>query len=91
MRRTSNAEDIKKVNALQDVIKVEQVSPGKFEVPNWDKVSQKRVREALLVLGETLPDSKRMFGTKDQVDPIRHLIGSASLWGRQSRKGCGLS
>ena len=72
---SANAEDIKKVNALQDAIKVEQVSPGTFEVPNWDKVSQKRVREALLVLGETLPDSKRMFGTKDQVDPIRHLIG----------------
>ena len=83
---SANAEDIKKVNALQDAIKVEQVSPGKFEVPNWDKVSQKRVREALLVLGETLPDSKRMFGTKDQVDPIRHLIGSASLWGGNPEK-----
>jgi hypothetical protein len=35
------------------------------------------VRDALLVLGETVPDTKRMNGTKDQVDPVRHLIGTA--------------
>ena len=27
-----------------------------------------------------------MFGTKDQVDPIRHLIGSATLWGGNPEK-----
>jgi len=44
-------------------------------------VSQKKVREALLVLGSTLPDSRRMFGARDQVDPVRHLIGTAMGWG----------
>jgi hypothetical protein len=28
-----------------------------------------------------LPDQNRMFGTKEQVDPVRRLIGAASLWG----------
>jgi hypothetical protein len=74
-------EDLKKVHALQDAIKVSQKSPGKFEVPNWDPASQKKVRDALLVLGSTLPDFKKAFGTKEQVDPVRHLIGSASAWG----------
>ncbi|MBI3796646.1 MAG: DUF1254 domain-containing protein [Deltaproteobacteria bacterium] len=77
----ANPKDIEQVHALQDAIKVEQKSPGKFEVPNWEQASQKKVREALIVLGSTVPDTKRMFGTKDQVDPVRHLIGSAMAWG----------
>jgi hypothetical protein len=73
--------DLKKVHALQDAIKFEQKNPGKFEIPAWDPASQKMIREALLVLGSTLPDSQRMFGSKDEVDPVRHLIGAAMAWG----------
>lgn len=73
--------DLKRVNALQDAITVEQTSTGIFETPNWDQASQKKVREALLALGSTLPDLKHAFGTRDQVDPIRHLIGAAMGWG----------
>ena len=69
------------VHALQDAIKVEQKSAGKFEVPNWDPASQKKVRDALLVLGATLPDFKATFGTRNEVDPVRHLIGAAAAWG----------
>jgi hypothetical protein len=50
-------------------------------VPNWDQASQKKVRDALLVLATTIPDFKGAFGTKAQVDPIRHLIGTAAGWG----------
>jgi hypothetical protein len=77
----TDPEDVKKVHALQDAIKVSQSSPGKFEVPNWGSASQKKVRDALLVLGSTTPDFKKAFGTKEQVDPIRHLIGTALGWG----------
>ena len=28
-----------------------------------------------------MPDTRGMFGTRDQVDPVRHVIGSASAWG----------
>jgi hypothetical protein len=73
--------DMNQVHALQDAIKVEQKSSGKYEVPNFDPVSQKKVRDALLVLGSTIPDTKRMFGSRSEVDPVRHLIGSAVLWG----------
>ena len=78
--------DMKQVYALQDAIKVEQKSSGKFEVPNFDPISQKRVRDALLVLGTTIPDAKRMFGSRSEVDPVRHLIGSAILWGGLPQK-----
>jgi hypothetical protein len=82
----ADPKDLQQVHALQDAIKVSQNSPGTFEVPNWDQASQKKVREALLVLGSTLPDSKGMFGTKDQVDPVRRLIGAAMAWGGNPEK-----
>lgn len=77
----TKAEDVKQVHALQDAMKVEQASAGKFEVPAWDASSQKKVRDALLVLATTMPDFKGAFGTKEQVNPVRHLIGSAAAWG----------
>lgn len=82
----TDPKDIERVHALQDAIKVQQASKGGFEAPNWDKESQKKVRDALLVLAATLPDSKRMFGPKDKVDPVRHLVGTASGWGGNREK-----
>lgn len=73
--------DIKTATALQDAIRIDQKSPGAFEVPNWDQASQKKVRDALLVLAETLPDTRRAFGKADEVDPVRRLICAASAWG----------
>jgi hypothetical protein len=81
-----NPADLAEVHKLQDAIQVDQSHPGQFETPNWDPASQKKVRDALIVLGATLPDSKRMFGAKDQVDPVRHLIGSAMAWGGNPEK-----
>jgi hypothetical protein len=77
----ADPKDLEQVHSLQDAIKVEQKSAGRFNVPNWEQASQKRVRDALLALGATLPDSKRMFGPHGQVDPVRHLIGAAMAWG----------
>jgi len=77
----ADPKDVQQVHALQDAIKVSQKSAGTFEVPHWDPASQKKVRDALLVLASTLPDTNRMFGTKAQVDPVRRLIGAASAWG----------
>jgi hypothetical protein len=73
--------DIKTVHALQDAIKITQKDTGKLELPNWDAVSQKKVRDALLVLGSTLQDYKGAFGTKAKVDPVKHLVGTATGWG----------
>ena len=83
----NDPEDIKKANMLQDAIKVEQPGgPGTFETPDWDQASQKKVRDALLVLGSTLPDFKGALGPKGEVDPVRHLIGAAAAWGGNPAK-----
>jgi hypothetical protein len=78
--------DLDAVHALQDAIAVWQGAVGNFEIPHWDAVSQKAVRDALLQLSATLPDSKGMFGTKQDTDPVRRLIGSASAWGGNPEK-----
>jgi hypothetical protein len=79
--------DLDQVHALQDAIKIEQPSgPGKWEVPDWDMASRKKVRDALLVLNETLADTRRMFGSRNDVDPVRHLIGTAMGWGGNPEK-----
>ncbi|SEA41616.1 DUF1254 domain-containing protein [Paraburkholderia sartisoli] len=73
--------DMKAAHALQDGITSRQASPGNFKVTEWDKVSQKRVREALVTLGKTLPDLNGAFGMPDTVSPVRHLIGAAIAMG----------
>ena len=77
----NDPKDVQQVHALQDAIKIQQKAVGSFEAPKWDPVSQKVVRDALLTLSATLPDMKNAFGAKGQVDPIRHLIATASAWG----------
>jgi len=74
--------DVEQVHALQDAIKVSQLGgPGKFEVPNWDQTDQKKIRDALLLLAQFTGGFKNAFGTKQEVDPIRHLIATAAGWG----------
>jgi hypothetical protein len=78
--------DTAAVHALQDAVAVTKDSPGTFAVPNWDPLSQKTVRNALVTLATTLPDTRRMFGTREATDPVRHLIGSANAWGGNPQK-----
>jgi hypothetical protein len=82
----ADPEDVKQVAALQDAIKVSQASAGKFEVPDWDQASQKKIRDALLALGEFTGGFKGAAGTKEQVNPVRHLIVTAAGWGANPDK-----
>src|SRR5690606_17616141 len=59
----NDPEDMKRANSIQDGITVSQPGgPGKFEIPAWDPVSQKRVREALTAVSDTLPDLRYAAG-----------------------------
>ncbi|OBH15616.1 DUF1254 domain-containing protein [Mycolicibacter terrae] len=73
--------DLATARGLQDQITVAQENSGSFDVPRWDPVSQKKVSDALLELAETIPDTRGMFGTLADTDPVRHLIGAAAAWG----------
>jgi hypothetical protein len=83
----ADPDDVAAVHALQDAMAVHQPGgPGSFEVPDWDAESQGKVRTALIALGDTLQGSDRMFGTREQVDPVRHLIGTATGWGGNNER-----
>ncbi len=77
----ADPKDLEQVHTLQDSIKVSQEAVGAFEAPKWDPVSQKKVRDALLVLASTSAGFKDAFGPEGKVDPVKHLIGTAAAWG----------
>jgi hypothetical protein len=77
----TDPKDVATVHKLQDAIRVNQKDLGKLELPDWDEASLKEVRDALLVLAKHSPSFAHAFGRKGQVDPVKHLIGTAAGWG----------
>ena len=73
-------DDMAAANSLQDAIAVQQTSAGTFEAPNWEQASQDRIRAALDVLGAAGGLGVK-FGTREEVDPVAHLIATAIGWG----------
>jgi hypothetical protein len=75
--------DLKTVHALQDRLKIEQSRSGAFEVPGWDTESLDKMRNTLNAVATANGglDSARMFGSRKQVDPVQHLLGTAAGWG----------
>jgi hypothetical protein len=77
----NDPKDLDVVHTLQDGIKLSQKSPGTLDVPNWDQASLRDIRNALLGLAKYSTSFTHAFGRKGEVDPIKHLIGTAAGWG----------
>ncbi len=77
----SDDADVKAANALQDKIKIEAASAKPFTMPNYDMDSYNATYKPLLELSKGVPDTHKMFGKKEDVDPVRFLLGSAFGWG----------
>ncbi|SFI08035.1 DUF1254 domain-containing protein [Albimonas pacifica] len=75
--------DLDAVHALQDAMTIEQGPGATFEIPDWDVERAAALRKALNDLSAASGglDSARMFGARDEVDPVQHLIGAAAGWG----------
>lgn len=73
--------DVAAVNAIQDQMAINAASSKPFIVPDYDEDGFKAMVSAILGLGPFTPDSSRMFGAKEDVDPLRHFIGTAGGWG----------
>jgi len=78
---SSDPEDIAAVNALQDKVTIETESSQHVIPPNYDEESFDAVLRPALELSRSLPDTRRMFGKKEDVDPLRHFLGTAFGWG----------
>jgi hypothetical protein len=77
----SDPVDLAAVAALQDRIDLDAGSAAAFEMPDYDTTSFDETRNALLSLARNLSGFDRMFGAQSEVDPVRHLIGTAAGWG----------
>ena len=73
--------DIAEVARLQDDIVLEAAAATPFVSPDYDKESFDGTRAALLQLAKYLTAFDRAFGGREEVDPVRHLIGTAAGWG----------
>ncbi|MGY4311435.1 DUF1214 domain-containing protein [Bradyrhizobium sp. JR3.5] len=73
--------DLEAGRKLQDAIKVTQGDRGKLDLPDWDQTQRKGLHDALLGLMRFVPDSRRVFGDRGDVDEVRHLAGTAAGWG----------
>ncbi|MFP8874251.1 MAG: DUF1214 domain-containing protein, partial [Myxococcota bacterium] len=77
----SDAADMNAANALQDKMKIEAASAKPFTMPSYDMDSYEATYKPLLELSKGVPDTRKMFGKKEDVDPVRFLLGSAFGWG----------
>lgn len=73
--------DLEKAHAVQDLVEASQGDAGIFNVPKWDKDSLEKKRKELVEIAGLLPNSQGMFGKKEKLDPVRHLLGAAYGWG----------
>jgi len=77
----ADPDDVAAVNALQDGLAIDAGSEKTFEPVAYDAASLDATRTALLGLARSLTGFDRAFGSKDDVDPVRHLLGTAAGWG----------
>jgi len=77
----SDPDDVAAVNALQAQLRLDTVSRRPFPTPDVDEESLGRTRRSLIALAADLPDFRGAFGKADEVDPVRHLLGTAAGWG----------
>jgi len=77
----TDPDDVAAVGRLQDQLTLHAPSTLPYTPPDYDTESLDRTRKALLALAAGLSSFDRTFGTREQVDPVRHLIGTAAGWG----------
>ena len=77
----TDPDDLAEVNTLQDGIRIEANSARPFEMPSYDETSFTTTRNALLELSNGIADFAKCFGRRTDIDPVRHLVTTASAWG----------
>jgi hypothetical protein len=78
--------DLKAVHDLQDQLKIAAAAATAFDAPDYNRASYEATLKPLLELAKGLSGTAKMFGAKDNVNPVHFLIGSAYGWGGLPRK-----
>ena len=77
----NDEQDMKAAHQLQDAVMVKQAELGKFCVPDWKEEEVEQMRETINVISATVPETSKMFGKKETLDPVYHMLGAALGWG----------
>jgi hypothetical protein len=72
---------MKEAHRLQDAIRFEQADVGTHEVPDWNKEEIEQMRQTINVVASTVTNSSKLFGKKENLDPVYWLLGAALGWG----------
>ncbi|MBL4597709.1 MAG: DUF1214 domain-containing protein [Rhizobiaceae bacterium] len=81
LANASDEADIKAANVLQDKMKIEAASAEPFVMPDYDMDGYNATYKPLLELAKGLPSTQKTFGSREIVDPVRFLLGTAFGWG----------
>ena len=73
--------DVAAVTAIQDQFRLDAKSSKPFEMPDYETTSFDATRKAVLELAKHVGNLDHSFGTRDEVNPVRHLIATAAGWG----------
>jgi hypothetical protein len=77
----NDEQDMKEAYQAQDAIQVTQADIGEYQVPNWKKEEVEQMRNTIYVVASTVSDSSKMFGIKEDLDPVYWMLGAAFGWG----------
>jgi hypothetical protein len=78
----NDPDDVAAVNAFQDQMTIEAASANPFILPDYDEESFAVILRAALEFGSHVAeDVSGAFGSKAEVSPVKHFLGTAGAWG----------
>jgi len=77
----NDEQDMAEAHRLQDAVQVEQADVGIFDVPDWNLEDVEQMRATFRVVASTATDLSKMFGKKEDLDPVYWMLGAAIGWG----------
>lgn len=78
--RTSS-EDLRLANELQDKMVVKAKSARNYSRPHYDVDQYKAVKKAAVALARYMPDTRKAYGKKENINSLRYTLAAASGWG----------
>ena len=87
----NDEKDMKAAHQIQDAVSVKQADIGKLEVPDWNKEEVEQDAGATInVVAATITDAGKIFGKKEELDPVYWMLGAALGWGGLPAEDCQL-
>jgi hypothetical protein len=73
--------DVEAAHALQDQMRITGASDRTYTHPDYDPASFKATEKLLVELGKGLSSNRKTAGSRETVDPIKHLLAAAYGFG----------